>query len=85
MTRVSCTQLNTNALFVLVLPTLTMLPPSEIDKSMAAILRRFSARKSFLDGGTILLPYFDPYSERFWGVWQKSMVPPSKKTTVRRP
>ena len=34
-----------------------LLPPSEIDKSMAAILRRFSARKSFWDGGTILLPY----------------------------
>ena len=35
-----------------------LLPPSEIDKSMAAILRRFSAQKRFLDGGAILLPYF---------------------------
>ena len=48
-------------LYVLVLPSWTgLLPPSEIDKSMAALLRRFSARKSFWDGGTILLPYLGP-------------------------
>ena len=38
----------------------SMVPPSEIDKSMAAILRRFSEKKSLSDGGTILLPYSGP-------------------------